>query len=460
MIRFNCKNCGHRLKIPDQHAGKKGKCPECKQLIVIPAAGEESTQAASIIKFRCPNCGQKIGVTTDYAGKRVKCAKCKNPMLVPQLSTQAGPSDVKGQTEVLRAGHEQRPAEENAWQDIQNLDAQMFEEAPPIDTPEEPGPDDYETEEDQSPEDSGSFPGQETEEQAGISRKVIFIIAGCVAGFVLLGIVVAFILAGSDSGQSQVQLPIAQVQEFVERYIDMLENGEIDEARQSLSPGLENVVENSQIEGFAEQITKSRIIKMDCLRTHSEQHPEGYQFFLWYNLGCEDGVKNVIVSVLQIEQELTIDGIAARDSSGLTVSIGQRSFNGLSQMAATTASKRFRAFFSKFFIGFMLVILPLAILIIVSHWIVYEKAGYPGWASIVPFYNMWVLAEIGGKSGWMGLAMCFTGLIPYVGGIIGLVLSLIISIGVARSFDRGIAFGIGLCLLPIVFYPILAFARD
>ncbi len=129
-------------------------------------------------------------------------------------------------------------------------------------------------------------------------------------------------------------------------------------------------------------------------------------------------------------------------------------------MAATTASNKFRAFFFKFFIGFMLVILGLAILIIVSHWIVYEKAGYPGWASIVPFYNMWVLAEIGGKSGWMGLAMCFSGLIPYVGGIIGLVLSLIISIGVARSFDRGIAFGIGLWLLPFVFFPILAFARD
>jgi hypothetical protein len=200
---------------------------------------------------------------------------------------------------------------------------------------------------------------------------------------------------------------------------------------------------------------------MDCMQTYSGQHPEGYQFFLLYNLGYEDGDQNVIVSVIQIEQELTIDGIAARNRFGLTVSIGPRSFNGLSRMFATTAIKKFRAFFSsQFIIGFAILAFLLCILIIVSYWIVYEKAGHPGWASIVPFYNMWVLAEIGGKSGWMGLAMCFTGLIPYVGGIVGLVLSLIISIGVAKTFEHGVAFGIGLCFLPYIFFPILAFSKD
>ncbi len=459
MIEFICKNCGQKFKVSDQQAGKKGKCPKCKQTIIIPPVEQGSTYKSPIIKFRCPSCNQKIGVTADYAGKRVRCAKCKNPMRVPQLLTQAGPSAVQDQTEVLHAGHKLPPAEEDSWQDMSDFDAQMFADDFPVEMPVGPSPDDYGTDESQFPEDSGSFPGQAAEEQAGTIRKIIYIAAACVVGLVLLGIVISFIRAGSGSDQRKTQLPIAQVQEFVEQYIDLLENGEIDKARQLLSPGSANVVQDSQIERFAEQTTKSRIIKMDCLRTHSGQHPEGHQFFLWYNLQCEDGVKNVIVSVLQIERDLTIDGIAARASSGFTVSIGPRSFVGLSGIATTTATKKIRAFLSKFIIGFVILSLLLLILMIVSFWIVYEKAGHPGWASIVPFYNAWVWAEIGGKPGWMGLLLCFIGFIPYVGGIIGLVMTIIISIGVAKTFDRGVAFGIGLWFLPVVFYPILAFSK-
>jgi hypothetical protein len=44
--------------------------------------------------------------------------------------------------------------------------------------------------------------------------------------------------------------------------------------------------------------------------------------------------------------------------------------------------------------------------------------------------------------------------------LVGLILSLVISIGVAKAFGRGILFGIGLFLLPFIFYLILAFAGD
>jgi len=36
MIKFSCKNCGQRIKVPDEHAGKKGKCPKCKTVVVVP----------------------------------------------------------------------------------------------------------------------------------------------------------------------------------------------------------------------------------------------------------------------------------------------------------------------------------------------------------------------------------------------------------------------------------------
>jgi len=38
MIKFRCKNCGQKLSIPEIHAGKKGKCPKCKNIILTPKA--------------------------------------------------------------------------------------------------------------------------------------------------------------------------------------------------------------------------------------------------------------------------------------------------------------------------------------------------------------------------------------------------------------------------------------
>jgi predicted PurR-regulated permease PerM len=72
---------------------------------------------------------------------------------------------------------------------------------------------------------------------------------------------------------------------------------------------------------------------------------------------------------------------------------------------------------------------------------------------------MWVLAQVGDKPGWLGLLMCFCSFIPFVGPLAAFVLWVIISIGVAKAFGCGIGFGIGLTLLPFIFYPILAFGR-
>jgi hypothetical protein len=36
VIKFHCKNCGQKISVPDVHAGKKGKCPKCKTIVVVP----------------------------------------------------------------------------------------------------------------------------------------------------------------------------------------------------------------------------------------------------------------------------------------------------------------------------------------------------------------------------------------------------------------------------------------
>ena len=35
-IKFHCENCGRKFSVPQIHAGKKGKCPKCKNTIVVP----------------------------------------------------------------------------------------------------------------------------------------------------------------------------------------------------------------------------------------------------------------------------------------------------------------------------------------------------------------------------------------------------------------------------------------
>ncbi len=120
----------------------------------------------------------------------------------------------------------------------------------------------------------------------------------------------------------------------------------------------------------------------------------------------------------------------------------------------------FMTLFTKYMCAFSIIILLLAVNMLVSMWIIFEKAGQPGWAAIVPFYNMWVLAEVGDKPGWYGLLACLGGGIPFIGGIISLVFTFIVYIGAANTFNRGALFGIGLVFFPNIFFPILAFSSD
>lgn len=36
MIKFRCDNCGQKFRVPEIQAGKKGRCPKCKNIITVP----------------------------------------------------------------------------------------------------------------------------------------------------------------------------------------------------------------------------------------------------------------------------------------------------------------------------------------------------------------------------------------------------------------------------------------
>ncbi len=91
----------------------------------------------------------------------------------------------------------------------------------------------------------------------------------------------------------------------------------------------------------------------------------------------------------------------------------------------------------------------IALLVIVATWKVFTKAGQPGWASIIPIYNLYIWCKIVGRPWWWILLM----LIPLVNFIVAIILC----IDLAKSFGKGVGFGIGLLLLPFIFFLILGF---
>jgi hypothetical protein len=100
--------------------------------------------------------------------------------------------------------------------------------------------------------------------------------------------------------------------------------------------------------------------------------------------------------------------------------------------------------------GMMMVWGTLLIIALAAMWVVFQKAGKPGWHSIIPFLNLYDLTQIAGRPGWWLLLF----LVPFLNIIVAIVLS----IDIARRFGKGTGFGILLALLPFIGYSILAFS--
>ena len=102
--------------------------------------------------------------------------------------------------------------------------------------------------------------------------------------------------------------------------------------------------------------------------------------------------------------------------------------------------------------GIWLVSIALAVLAIIGLWKMFVKAGRPGWASIIPIYNLVVMLEIIGKPVWW-VILAF---IPFANVVIGI----IVAYHLANVFGKGIGYTIGIMFLPFIFYPILGFGKS
>ena len=112
---------------------------------------------------------------------------------------------------------------------------------------------------------------------------------------------------------------------------------------------------------------------------------------------------------------------------------------------------------------FALIIMVIAfaagILQIVAMWKLFNKAGKPGWASIVPVYNIIVLFEIIGYK-WYYIFLFLLGCVPIVGQLAFVLFSIHYNVKLSKAFGKDIGYGIGLAFLPVVFMLIFAFSKN
>lgn len=98
---------------------------------------------------------------------------------------------------------------------------------------------------------------------------------------------------------------------------------------------------------------------------------------------------------------------------------------------------------------FLILAFAFFIAVIAGMWRVFEKAGQPGWGCLVPIYNVYLLTQIAGRPGWW-LLLFF---IP----LVNLLVSIVVTLDIARKFGQGVGFALGLLFLGFIFYPILGF---
>jgi hypothetical protein len=112
-----------------------------------------------------------------------------------------------------------------------------------------------------------------------------------------------------------------------------------------------------------------------------------------------------------------------------------------------------------FLAAFAFVFIAIAVVVVVGMWKTFEKAGQPGWAAIIPIYNLVVMFRLGGQSGWFALAILLN-LIPLIGGLAWLGIIIWNHVNISKRFGQGVGFAIGLVLLAPIFWLILGFGSS
>ncbi|GLB31685.1 hypothetical protein LAD12857_36080 [Lacrimispora amygdalina] len=125
--------------------------------------------------------------------------------------------------------------------------------------------------------------------------------------------------------------------------------------------------------------------------------------------------------------------------------------------------------FAVFGIILFIIVLAVLIFLLITNWRIFSKAGKPGWAALVPFYNAYIMSDIAFGNANYFIAIMFLWVMVFIGRIteigilrslvslLSLVLYIIYCTKISKAFGKSSGFTVGLVLLPLIFFPILGF---
>ena len=100
--------------------------------------------------------------------------------------------------------------------------------------------------------------------------------------------------------------------------------------------------------------------------------------------------------------------------------------------------------------AYWVVALVVVLVSFIAMWRVFEKAKKPGWAAIIPIYNIYVGLKIIGRPAWW--------ILLYLVPLVNVIVQIVVAIDTAKAFGKSTTFGIfGLWLFSFIGFMILGF---
>jgi Family of unknown function (DUF5684) len=91
-------------------------------------------------------------------------------------------------------------------------------------------------------------------------------------------------------------------------------------------------------------------------------------------------------------------------------------------------------------------------ILVIPYWVIFTKAGQPGWPALIPIYSTYIVLKIVGRPGWW--------LVLFIIPLVNLVILIIMMNDLSKSFGHGVGFTLGLIFLSLIFVYILAFGSS
>ena len=124
----------------------------------------------------------------------------------------------------------------------------------------------------------------------------------------------------------------------------------------------------------------------------------------------------------------------------------------------------------------LIISIVIGVLLIIANWKIFKKTGEPGWKSIIPIYNVYILFKISGMKNFFWITLILPFVLGIVSGIAGnasvvaviaaivcgifeLVVSIMLCVKLSKAFGKGDGYALGLIFLPNIFTLILGFGK-